>query len=204
MRQAAGPFGLEAEGGRATRDSLEQVHADVRECGLCPLGESRTHAVPGEGPAGAEVFFVGEAPVEKEDLEGRPFVGNAGRVFNSLLPLAGLRREEVYVTGVVKCRPPGNRKPRASEMKACKGYLERQLDLVNPKVVVLLGGLAVADLLGGDRRLADIHGVPVKRGGTYYFPTYHPASAFYRDQLKSAMEEDMRRLGRFLAEMDIH
>lgn len=190
--------GLEAE--------MAGVEAEVAACRRCPLAEGRVRAVPGEGPAPARVMFVGEAPGEKEDETGRPFVGNAGRVFDKLLAEAGLKREDVFVTGAVKCRPPGNRNPRAGEIEACRPYLERQLAAVRPQVVCAMGRAALRALLGREPppelSLSRAHGRAVRRDGYWLFPTYHPAAAFYRQELKQALEDDMRRLGGFLRRLD--
>lgn len=143
---------------------LDRLAAGIRRCVKCRLCRERTHAVPGEGPAGAAVFFLGEAPGRNEDAAGRPFVGLAGRTLNRLLALAGLNRPDVFITSCVKCRPPHNRLPRADELTICKqAWLLEQVRLVNPRIVVLLGATAIRQLLGRDvfRR----SGIPARHAG---------------------------------------
>lgn len=178
--------------------TLDELYHEVRECRNCDLWQSRTLAVPGEGPERAAVMFVGESPGEKEDRTGLPFQGNAGRAFNKLLGVAGLRREEVYVTGAVKCRPPKNRDPRAEEIDACNPYLRRQIELVQPRIIVALGRFGLLAATGSQEPIARLRGQPFEHRGVTVLATYHPAAAFYREELKEAMEEDMRRLGELL------
>jgi len=179
-------------------EDLKRIEEEITACNRCPLAAGRTNPVPGEGPLDAQVMFVGESPGEKEDLAGRPFVGNAGRVFDRLLENAGLRRDEVYVTGILKCRPPENRAPRATELKACKDFTLRQIEQVRPRVVCLMGSHAIKALLGSKAALNRMHGQPVRKNGLVYFPTFHPAAAFYNEDLRPVMEEDMRRLRHLL------
>ena len=175
--------------------SLDELYHEVRECRNCPLWQSRTLAVPGEGPERAGVMFVGESPGEKEDRSGLPFQGNAGRVFNQLLDLAGLRRDEVYITGAVKCRPPENRKPRAEEIEACNPYLRRQIELIQPRIIVALGRFGLLAVTGDKAPIAGLRGRVLEHRGISVIATYHPASAFYRRELRQAMEDDIRRVG---------
>lgn len=174
------------------------LQEEIRDCQRCPLAHSRIQAVPGEGPLGAAVFFVGEAPGEKEDLTGRPFVGPAGRYLDSLLPRAGLVRVEVFITGLVKCRPPQNREPRAAEIRACAQFLYRQLDLIAPRLVVPLGNFALQELVGKEFSISQTHGRPLEKDGRRYFPLFHPAAAFYKADLRATMAEDMEKLGQYL------
>ena len=160
---------------RAAR--LGGIARSVRRCARCRLAKSRTHAVPGEGCAQAAIFFVGEAPGQTEDETGRPFVGRAGREFDELLKLAGLSREDIFVTGMVKCRPPGNRRPRRDEMRACRrAHLDRQLDVIQPRLVVLMGGVAAQETLGA-KGLRGVLGRVIERDGRRCFVTYHPAAS---------------------------
>lgn len=186
--------------------ALARLNAEIRACRRCPLCETRTLAVPGEGPVPARVMLVGEAPGAREDREGRPFVGNAGRLLDRLLARAGLCREELFVTGAVKCRPPGNRDPRAREIDACRVHLRRQLALVRPEVVVALGRAALRAILGREPPpelgLAGSHGRPVRQDGFWLFPTYHPAAAFHREALEEVVQDDFRRLAAFVATAD--
>ena len=150
--------------------------------------------MPGEGSRTAKVMFVGEAPGEQEDNQGRPFVGAAGKLLTELLQSVGLRREEVFITNMVKCRPPNNRPPRKDELAACRGYLDRQLKLVRPRAVCPLGNSAIRALLNSKESVTDLHGMPFEKDGVTYFPMYHPAAALYTFALRKVMEEDFRRL----------
>jgi len=172
----------------------------VRLCKKCPLSLTRTNAVPGEGPADAAVVIVGEGPGRNEDLQGRPFVGAAGRQLEGLLRDAGLRREEVFITNVVKCRPPENRRPTGAEADACSPYLERQLHLLRPTVVVLLGDSALKRFLP-DESLGAAHGKLFRQGRVALFPTYHPAAMIYNRSLEKVTSDDFRSLGKILTEL---
>jgi uracil-DNA glycosylase len=163
-------------------DSLLLLAAEVRVCVRCRLAESRTHAVPGDGPADAPLLLVGEAPGRAEDESGRPFQGAAGRFLDAALAAIGVGRESLYITSVNKCRPPGNRAPRADERAACLGYLERQLALIAPRVVLAMGGIAAGALHPGARgpsaAVSSLRGTEaVLRGGARLLVTYHPAAA---------------------------
>ncbi len=178
----------------------------IRECTLCRLHSTRRNPVPGEGPVPSRVMLVGEAPGRMEDLEGRPFVGQAGRLLDKLLGLAGLSRGMVYITNVVKCRPPGNRDPRQDEIQACNPYLRRQIQLVEPEVIVALGRIAGATLYS----MAGLRwrGIRAERGRqreatiadrrVVLYPTFHPAAALYNREVLPLLEEDFRRLGEVL------
>ena len=179
---------------------MSKLDAGIRVCVKCPLHQSRTHAVPGEGPVPAEVFFIGEAPGAKEDQLGRPFVGPSGRLLNERLEIAGLSRREVYITSCVKCRPPNNRTPHTNERNICQAtWLNQQIDLVDPHIIVLLGKVAAQQVLQDHRSLRQVHGEVVQRNGRLYFLTYHPAVAFRVPETKDSMEQDMAVLRRLLA-----
>lgn len=180
-------------------DTLEKVAAEVRVCSLCPLSKSRTKAVPGEGPATAEIMFIGEGPGFHEDRTGRPFVGAAGQFLDELLTLAGLKREEVFITNIIKCRPPGNRDPLPQEIAACKPYLDRQIALIQPKVIVTLGRYSMARYLPG-AKISTIHGQAKRVGGQWVVAMYHPAAALHQPALKHEVEEDFRKLPQILAQ----
>lgn len=174
---------------------MHELDEGIRVCVKCPLHASRTHAVPGEGLVPAEIFIIGEGPGAKEDRLGRPFVGPSGMLLVKLLEVAGLSREQVYITSCVKCRPPNNRTPRAVELDTCQAnWLDRQLELVHPKIVVLLGRVAITQVLHEEGGLARLHGKVVERDGRLYLLTYHPAAAFRVPQTRVSMEEDMLRL----------
>ncbi len=179
-------------------DELEALHEAVRRCTKCPLAQGRTLAVPGEGPRTARVMFVGEAPGFHEDRQGRPFVGAAGAFLNELLTSIGLKREEVYITNIIKCRPPGNRDPYMDEIEACSPYLDRQVELINPKVIVTLGRYSLAHWLP-NAKISQVHGKPIRVGDRVVFPMYHPAAALHQPALKRTVEEDFQKLGAFLA-----
>jgi DNA polymerase len=179
---------------------MSELDAGIRACVKCPLHQSRTHAVPGEGPVPAEVFFIGEAPGAKEDQLGRPFVGPSGRLLNEMLDSAGLSRPEVYITSCVKCRPPNNRTPHTNELNICQAtWLNEQIDLVDPPIIVLLGKVAAQQVLQDHRSLRQVHGEVVPRDGRLYFLTYHPAVAFRVPETQDSMEQDMAALKGLLA-----
>lgn len=184
----------------AEGDSLHLVAEEVRRCERCPLSATRTNAVPGDGPTDASVVILGEGPGRNEDLQGRPFVGAAGKKLDELLKDAGLERADVYITNVVKCRPPENRRPTAAEADACDPYLRRQLSLIRPKVVVLLGDSALKRFLP-EEGLSRAHGRLFDSGRFALFPTYHPAAMIYNRSLERTISEDFKELGRVLASL---
>jgi uracil-DNA glycosylase family 4 len=177
-----------------SRDSIEEVSSEVLICRKCRLCETRKKAVPGEGSKSARVVFVGEAPGEQEDLQGRPFVGAAGKLLTELLQSINLRREDVYITNTVKCRPPNNRPPRKDESAACRPYLDRQLFLIIPKVICPMGNSAIHAFLDSSESVSALHGIPFEVQSITYFPMYHPAAALYTFSLRKVMEEDFRKL----------
>ena len=176
------------------QEMLEEIAQSVRECTRCPLHARRTRAVPGEGPADARIMFIGEGPGQQEDLSGRPFVGPAGMLLNQLLQQAGLRREEVFIANIVKCRPPGNRDPLPEETNACREYLDGQIAIIKPHVICLLGKPATRTILEINEPIGKIHGRPLSRHGMVYIPLYHPAAALHRESLKPELVRDMARL----------
>jgi len=180
---------------------LEQVAAEVRVCPKCELARTRTNAVPGEGQPNARVMLIGEGPGWHEDQQGRPFVGNAGKFLNELLAKAGLKREDVFITNVVKCRPPGNRDPMPDEIAACAPYLDRQLAAIDPDVVVTLGRFSMARWFPGER-ISRIHGQAKRDGRRLIVPMYHPAAALHQAALRGAIEEDFAKLPKILAEAE--
>ncbi|HUG96150.1 MAG TPA: uracil-DNA glycosylase [Nitrososphaera sp.] len=176
-------------------DSLEKIAAEVRGCPLCKLARTRKNAVPGEGQLAARIMFVGEAPGRSEDEKGRPFVGSAGRILDDLLQKAGIERSQVFITNVVKCRPPNNRVPEDDEAAACRPYLDRQIALIKPKVICILGRTAYASLLGGSS-ITTNRGKIVEKAGQKYFLTFHPAAAIYNKSLLAALEADLKKLAK--------
>jgi DNA polymerase len=178
---------------------LEELCRRIRTCTDCPLSESRTHAVPGEGPADAEVMFIGEGPGYHEDRLGRPFVGPAGKFLEELLESVGLRREQVYITNVVKCRPPNNRDPLPSEIAACRKYLERQIALIQPRVIVTLGRHSLAWFFPKDS-ISKVHGQARRKDGVYFLHLYHPAAALHQPAMRETIEQDFQKLAQVLEE----
>ena len=174
-------------------DSLEKIAADVRGCPLCKLARTRKNAVPGEGQISAKIMFIGEAPGRSEDEKGKPFVGAAGRILDDLLKKAGIERSQVFITNIVKCRPPNNRVPEEDELIACRPYLDRQIALIKPKVICILGRTAYSSILGGSSITAN-RGKIVERSGQKYFSTFHPAAVIYNKNLLSTLEADLKKL----------
>jgi uracil-DNA glycosylase family 4 len=172
---------------------LGKIADAVSSCNKCELHHSRSKGVPGEGPPDAEIMFIGEGPGFHENMQGRPFVGAAGDFLVELLAGIGLKREQVYITNVVKCRPPGNRDPNPEELQACAPYLERQLQIINPKVIVTLGRFSMARFIP-NAKISEIHGQPIRVKGMLVVPFYHPAAALHRPSLRSVVEEDFARL----------
>ena len=167
----------------------------MRGCPLCKLARTRKNAVPGEGQLSAKIMFVGEAPGKSEDEKGRPFVGAAGRILDMLLKKVGIERSQVFITNVVKCRPPNNRVPEEDEVAACRPYLDREIALIKPKVICILGRTAYSSLLGGGSITAN-RGKIMEKAGQKYFLTYHPAAAIYNRGLLSVLESDLKKLAR--------
>lgn len=180
---------------------LVDLAKEVAACRRCPLAQGRTRAVPGEGPENAAIMFIGEGPGFHEDQQGRPFVGAAGQFLDELLQSIGLRRDEVYITNVVKCRPPGNRDPQPDEIEACQSYLDRQIALIKPKVIVTLGRYSMARAFPNEK-ISTIHGRPRKIDGVVYVPMFHPAAALHQPALRRTVEEDFARLPKILADLD--
>jgi uracil-DNA glycosylase family 4 len=181
------------------QQQLDVLDAEVRVCPKCPLCRTRTKAVPGEGPVDAEIMFVGEGPGFHEDKQGRPFVGPAGRFLEELLNSIGLRRDQVYITNVVKCRPPENRDPAPGEITACAPYLDRQFDLIKPKIVVTLGRFSMARFFPG-QSITRIHGQPKHDSGRIVFPLFHPAAGLRSPDVAEMTRQDMRRIPALLEE----
>ena len=168
---------------------LTELHNRIKECTLCSLYRTRTHAVPGEGPLDAKLFFIGEAPGAQEDRTGRPFVGRSGELLSSMIEEIGLTRDEVFITSILKSRPPNNRKPMSSEIEVCRPYVERQIEIVNPRIIVLLGGVAISSIIG-PWKVSESHGRFYEAQGKIFFMTYHPAAALRFPSLKENMRND--------------
>jgi DNA polymerase len=172
---------------------LAAVAAEVRTCTRCPLAIGRTLAVPGEGNAISDVLLVGEGPGQREDATGRPFVGPAGQLLEELLHAIGWQRSDVFITNVVKCRPPGNRDPEPSEIDACASYLDRQEHTLDPVLVVTLGRHSLQRYLPG-ARISEVHGRLRRAGGRFVLPMYHPAAALRSSALRETLAGDFRGL----------
>lgn len=180
---------------------LAELYEEIANCQDCELAEHRTKVVPGEGPEGAELLFIGEAPGWHEDQQGRPFVGPAGQFLDELLALIGLRRVEVYIANVIKCRPPQNRDPLPSEIQACRKWLDRQIEVIRPKMIVTLGRYSLARYFP-NQSISEIHGKPKKQNGVIYYPMYHPAAALHQGSLRQIIEADMLRIPKILAQAE--
>ena len=177
---------------------LNQLHDTIRSCKNCGLHATRTQAVPGTGPCPADVMIVGEAPGFNEDRQGEPFVGAAGKLLDTMLARISLSRSEVFITNVLKCRPPMNRDPMPNEAEACSPYLARQLELIKPKVVLILGRHALERLMPGQGSISRVHGSLIKRGDVAYVPLYHPAAALHNGSLVADLEHDFDLVKQYL------
>ena len=182
-------------------ERLQAIRAQVQQCSACPLYAGRTRAVPGEGPASSRVMFIGEGPGYHEDQQGQPFVGQAGKFLDELLACAGLKRAEVFITNVVKCRPPSNRDPEPEELKACDQYLNAQIEAINPRVIVTLGRFSMAKFVTNGK-ISQIHGRPHQVDGRVVVTMYHPAAALHQPDLKKTLLEDFGRLKQFLQQAE--
>jgi uracil-DNA glycosylase len=177
---------------------LQQVASEAASCTKCDLHFSRKRSVPGEGPADAAIMFIGEGPGFYENEQGRPFVGAAGKFLEELLSKCGLKRSDVFITNVVKCRPPSNRDPQPAEVEICtRSYLERQIQAINPRVIVTLGRFSMGLFLP-DARISSVHGQPVWVRGRLVVPMFHPAAALHQQSLKPVVEQDFSRLPEFI------
>jgi len=174
-------------------DILKQVAQEASVCQKCGLHFSRKNAVPGEGPPNAEIMFIGEGPGFYENEQGRPFVGAAGKFLEELLSKIGMKREEVFIANVVKCRPPSNRDPQPDELDACGEYLERQIQAINPQVIVTLGRFSMGRFLP-NAKISNVHGQSMQLKGRLVVPMFHPAAALHQPSLRSLVEQDFARL----------
>lgn len=168
---------------------LLAVHEQIHNCTQCPLHVGRTRAVPGDGPADATIMFIGEAPGFHEDQQGIPFVGAAGRLLDELLEKSGINRGNVFITNVIKCRPPGNRDPKVEEVEACKHFLDKQIELIAPRVVVTLGRHSMARAFP-DEKISFVHGQARQVGEQIFVAMYHPAAALHQPSLRGIIEGD--------------
>ena len=180
---------------------LAQLYEEIRGCQRCILAQSRKNAVPGDGPQDAQIVFIGEGPGFHEDQQGRPFVGAAGKFLDELLEGIGFKREDVYICNVIKCRPPGNRDPVPEEIEACKPFLEKQIEIISPRMIVTLGRFSMERYFPG-AKISQIHGQPRKIGGIIYYPMYHPAAALHQPKWRQVIKDDMSKIPQLLAQAD--
>ncbi len=179
--------------------SLTELHAEIERCKNCDLSRHRTKVVPGEGPENAKLLFIGEAPGYHEDQTGRPFVGQAGQYLDQLIGMIGYKRNQVYIANVIKCRPPENRDPLPGEILACSKWLERQLEVIKPMVIVTLGRYSMAKYFPGES-ISKVHGRARRSGNSICFAMYHPAAALHQGNLRRVIETDILKLPAVLAE----
>ncbi|MCL5036994.1 MAG: uracil-DNA glycosylase [Chloroflexi bacterium] len=179
-------------------DKLDSLAKKIKVCTLCDLHKTRTNAVPGSGSCASGIMFVGEGPGKNEDEQGVPFVGMAGKFLDELLRGIGVQRSEVFITNIVKCRPPGNRDPVPEEIETCLPYLREQVLLLKPGAIVTLGRIALMRLVDPALSISLAHGRVFKKGRINFFASYHPAAALYNKKLESVMREDFAALSRFL------
>jgi DNA polymerase len=181
--------------------ALTELYREMANCQDCDLARGRTKVVPGEGPEDADLLFIGEAPGWYEDQQGRPFVGSAGAFLDELLTSIGLSRRQVYIANVIKCRPQGNRDPLPSEIQACRKWLDRQIEIIQPKMVVTLGRYSLARYFPNES-IGKIHGKARKIGDVIYYPMYHPAAALHQGSLRKTIEADMLRIPEILTQAE--
>ena len=181
----------------SAEETLAQIAKEVSTCKKCALYHSRKLSVPGEGPASSEVMFIGEGPGFHENEQGRPFVGAAGNFLNELLADAGLKRSEVWIGNVVKCRPPGNRDPLPEELFACNEYLERQIAAINPKIIITLGRYSMGKFMPA-AKISSVHGQMQRTGNRFVIAMFHPAAALHQAALKPAIQKDFTQLPKLL------
>lgn len=187
---------------KGTRVSeLTDLYQQIKTCQKCILSQGRTNPVPGEGPESADIMLIGEGPGFHEDRQGRPFVGASGQYLEELLEKIGFRRQEVYIANVVKCRPPGNRDPKPEEIEACRPYLDKQIELVRPRLIVTLGRFSMQRYFPG-ASISRIHGQPKRVGSIIYYPMFHPAAALHQPRWRPMVEEDILKIPGLLAKLD--
>jgi DNA polymerase len=185
----------------SSEDILKEIAAEVSTCPKCDLCKTRTKAVPGEGNPHAKIMFIGEGPGYHEDKQGRPFVGPAGQFLDELLASINLKRSDVFITNVVKCRPPENRDPLPAEIEACNDYLMRQIAAIKPKVVVTLGRHSMAQFFGSEK-ISAIHGRARKIDGLLCIAMYHPAAGLHQASLKDTIRADFKKIPTIIAEAE--
>jgi len=181
--------------------ALSELYKEIALCQQCEIAKYRTKVVPGEGAEDADIMFIGEAPGWHEDQQGRPFVGPAGLYLDQLLASINLKREQVYIANVIKCRPQGNRDPLPIEIHNCRKWLERQIELIHPKMIVTLGRYSMA-MFFPNKSISKIHGTAEKQDNVIYYAMYHPAAALHQQSLRRTIEEDMLKIPPLLAQAE--
>ena len=176
---------------------LKTISDKVKVCQKCELSETRTNAVPGKGRFDADVILVGEAPGRNEDNHGEPFVGAAGKRLDMILEDTGIKRNDVYITNIVKCRPPNNRVPSKKEENTCIDFINQEIEIINPKIICVMGNTAYGTLLGG-KEITKNHGRFIEKDGRKFFVTFHPAATIYNQKLIDELKEDFKKLAEFL------
>ena len=181
--------------------ALTELYEEIALCRQCEIAKNRNKVVPGEGAEDADLLFIGEAPGWHEDQQGRPFVGPAGQYLDELLAAINLTRQHVYIANVIKCRPPQNRDPLPVEIGNCRKWLDRQIELIRPKIIITLGRYSMAMFFQG-KTISKIHGTAQKRDNILYYAMYHPAAALHQQSLRQTIEADMLRIPSLLAQME--
>jgi uracil-DNA glycosylase family 4 len=181
--------------------ALDELNKEIALCQQCEIAKYRNRVVPGEGAEAADIMFIGEAPGWHEDQQGRPFVGPAGKFLDDLLASIGLKRSQVFIANVIKCRPQGNRDPLPMEIQNCRAWLERQIEIINPKMIVTLGRYSMAMFFPG-KSISRIHGTTQKRDDVLYYAMYHPAAALHQGSLRQEIEADMLKIPTLLAQSE--
>lgn len=179
--------------------ALSEIRSEIESCTLCPLAATRNNTVFGAGNEKADLVLIGEAPGDKEDREGIPFVGQAGKLLDGILDQVGLRRDEVYIANVLKCRPPDNRNPKKDEIEMCRPYLDRQLDIIQPRVLVTMGNFALNLFTRKRQSISRVHGQLFFHRTIPFIPSYHPAAVLYNRKLEPVLVEDFRKIVNFIA-----
>jgi DNA polymerase len=179
---------------------LKKIKKQVTQCTKCELSKTRNNSVPGKGNFKSDVIFVGEAPGKNEDMKGEPFIGIAGKKLSIALENAGITRDDVYITNIVKCRPPKNRVPTTNERDTCQNYLKKEIEIIKPKIICILGNTAFNSLLDG-KEIIKFRGKIVRKNNQLYFLTIHPAATIYNQKLISVLKKDMKKLLKVIKEL---
>ena len=176
-------------------ENIEELKQDIKDCQKCKLCSTRQNIVFGEGNENAEIMFIGEGPGGDEDKIGEPFVGKAGQLMNKAFDVVGIKREEVYIANIVKCRPPNNRDPEEDEVTACMDYLRNQVMIIKPKIIVLLGRIALQNILGKEYKISSVRGNWIEKKGIMYMSTWHPAALLRDETKKIDFLNDLKKVG---------